>query len=216
MLIGGSQSKCVANWRLPVRKPERFPVQNCCTRSVNRSPEPLRRLGAPDRGAVRAGSSSCGPDVKHCLPRFALCCQAVQAVRAFVAMGGPGRDLENRKVLPGVADRRKEDGGLMAFVELALIFIYTFTLVIKSCDLSSLGARAYGNSAELVKAFCSAYGFGEDGTGVYLFFLVLGLGMIAVLLLIALVRFWTEGNYVPKIFLLTRTHSVSPSMIVWR
>ena len=54
---------------------------------------------------------------------------------------------------------------MMMMAELALILIYTCVLLIKSCDMSSVGT-AYRDEAERVaQAVCTTYGFGDDATG---------------------------------------------------
>ena len=49
--------------------------------------------------------------------------------------------------------------------------------------------------------------------GLYLFFLFFGLAMLGLILVIGSTRLWTEGR-LPKLLLLARAHSVSPSRIL--
>ena len=66
--------------------------------------------------------------------------------------------------------RRPEDGVLMTFVELALIFTYTCVLLLKTCNISPVA--------------CATFGFGESPRGLYLLFVLTGLVMLLLLLVI--------------------------------
>lgn len=97
--------------------------------------------------------------------------------------------------------RRREDGALMMTVELVLVLIYICVMLIKVCDLSP--------------TVCANYGFGDDATGLYVFFIFIAISMLSFQLLVIFLRLWTEGR-VPKILLLATAHSISPTMILRR
>ena len=50
-------------------------------------------------------------------------------------------------------------------------------------------------------------------SGVYLFFVFFGLSMLLLQIIIGLIKLWFTG-YVPKLLLVARSHSVSPSNII--
>ena len=89
----------------------------------------------------------------------------------------------------------------MVVIELALVLTYMCVLLIKSCDISG--------------EVCATYGFGDDSSGLYLFFVFFGLSMVLLQFVIAVVRLYVAG-YVPKILLVARAHSVSPWTITKR
>ncbi|KAL1527507.1 hypothetical protein AB1Y20_008897 [Prymnesium parvum] len=97
--------------------------------------------------------------------------------------------------------RRPEDGVLMTIVHLTLILVYLCVLVIKTCNASS--------------AACSSFGFGATADGVFTFFLLFGLAMVTFMLAVGAGNLWIE-SCVPKVILLARAHSVSPSTIMRR
>ena len=107
-----------------------------------------------------------------------------------------------------------DDGALMILSQVALILAYMCVLVIKSCDMSSVGT-AQRASKDVAKAICSTYGLGETPTDLYVLFIFFGLALLLVLLVVSLVRFWVEGH-VPAILLVARAHSMSPTKIVRR
>jgi len=111
--------------------------------------------------------------------------------------------------------RRTEDGALFALIDLALILIYLCVLLIKSCDMSSVGVGVLRDLEvdQLGKAVCDTYGFGDSPSGVYLFFVFFGLGMLFLQLLIMASNLWVAG-YVPKILLVAQSHSVPPSQVI--
>jgi len=96
---------------------------------------------------------------------------------------------------------RVEDGVLSGSVELALILVYVCVLLIKTCSLS--------------EEVCKTFGFGETASGIYVFFIFFGLGMILLQLVIGAFKLWLTGR-VPKIFLVAKAHSVSPLTIIRR
>jgi hypothetical protein len=92
--------------------------------------------------------------------------------------------------------RRTEDGALFALIDLALILIYLCVLLIKSCDMSSVGVGVLRDLEvdQLGKAVCDTYGFGDSPSGVYLFFVFFGLGMLFLQLLIMASNLWVAGK----------------------
>ena len=127
---------------------------------------------------------------------------------------------------------RAIDGVLMTAVELSLVLIYVCVLLIKTCYTST--------------DVCAAYGFGDNGSGAppttpglfqpraesedgfgmrraplpppkgaFEFFLFFGLSMILLQIIAGLMGLSVEA-YVPKILLVARAHSVSPSVIMQR
>jgi hypothetical protein len=54
---------------------------------------------------------------------------------------------------------------MMMLAELALILIYTCALLIKSCDMSSVGTAHRDEAKQVAAAICTTYGFGDDATG---------------------------------------------------
>ena len=52
----------------------------------------------------------------------------------------------------------------MTFVEIALILTYVCVLLIKSCDMSSVG-RLQRGAESFAKATCSTYGLGDTASG---------------------------------------------------
>ena len=92
--------------------------------------------------------------------------------------------------------RRPEDGALFALIDLALILIYLCVLLIKSCDMSSVGV-GYLRDLEMDRigrAVCDTYGFGNSPSGVYLFFIFFGLGMVFLQILIGASHLWVAGK----------------------
>ena len=109
--------------------------------------------------------------------------------------------------------RRAEDGAMMMLAEVSLILVYLCVLLIKSCDFSSV--RRTERDDELAKAVCKTYGFGETSSGVFQFFIFFGLSMVLLQFILGGSKLWIEG-YVPRIILMTRAHSISPSTIIKR
>jgi len=91
--------------------------------------------------------------------------------------------------------KRYEDGLLMVVAQLALIFLYTCVLLVKSCNFS--------------ENVCSSFGFGNSVDGLYLFLFIFAISMIGLMFLVGLAVLWMEG-YVPRFLLVARAHSVSP------
>ena len=57
-----------------------------------------------------------------------------------------------------------EDGSLMTFIQLGLIFLYVCVLVIKSCDLPA-GRTVTAEAEDVARTMCSTYGFGDSPEG---------------------------------------------------
>jgi len=110
--------------------------------------------------------------------------------------------------------KRADDGALMMFVELALIFVYMCVLLIKTCDMSSVGASAnLVDRDAAARAVCRTFGFGETADGLYGLFLVSGLTLLLLVLLSAITRVGIEG-VLPRMLLLTRAHSLSTTTLL--
>jgi len=97
--------------------------------------------------------------------------------------------------------QRTEDAALMASIELALVLTYVCILLIKACEISS--------------DVCRTFGFGDAASGVYVFFLFFGLSMLLLQVIVGALKLWFTGH-LPRIFLVAKAHSVSPSTIVRR
>jgi hypothetical protein len=122
--------------------------------------------------------------------------------------------------------------------EVTLICIYASVLLIKTCDLSSLGA-AYREKEEIAKEICKAYGFGEtsDGerkgllhnwsqvcianvplpslAGLFLFFVFCGISLLLFQAIVGFSRLWIEG-IMPSGLLVARAHAISPAVLLFR
>eukprot|EP00966_Prymnesium_polylepis_P282440 6526232-Prymnesium_polylepis.1 len=52
----------------------------------------------------------------------------------------------------------------MMMIELALILVYTCTLLIKTCDLSSIRST-HSDADNIARALCASYGLGDTASG---------------------------------------------------
>ena len=64
-------------------------------------------------------------------------------------------DSNHSNHAPYVYAARSEDAALLAFIDIALVLIYTCALLIKSCDMSSVSA-AFREVHLIKKKICSA------------------------------------------------------------
>jgi len=110
--------------------------------------------------------------------------------------------------------KRLDDAWVATMIELSLIGTYICVLLIKSCDLSSVSTDNR-HERDLARAVCRTYGFGDDSSGVYQFFLVFLTSMVGLQLLHGCLRIICAG-YMPKLFLVAAAHSVSPSTVLTR
>ena len=127
--------------------------------------------------------------------------------------------------------KRPEDGALMALIEISLILIYFAVMLIKACQLSKemCSTFGFGNDAQgelsrpgLLTVTCTIRAGAPIislhpslcFTGVYLFFIFFGLGMLLLMVLVTLVKLFVTG-YVPKILLVAEAHGVPLSSIVF-
>ena len=60
---------------------------------------------------------------------------------------------------------RREDGALMMFVELAMVFTYLCVLLIKVCDMSSVAYTKHKEADAASAAVCRTFGLGDDAKG---------------------------------------------------
>ena len=115
------------------------------------------RVGSTHRLGARAASYSCGPSCERRVPLDAPDGEAAPPVSQT-------RKRSTISYLPSTFLLRQpdstlcvsttvsaEDGALMGFIELALVFIYVCVLLIKTCYASP--------------SVCAMYGFGQSASG---------------------------------------------------
>ena len=97
--------------------------------------------------------------------------------------------------------KRVEDDWIAMMVHLALVLIFLAAMLLKACKTS--------------EELCSLFGFGSTGDGIFLFFVFFTISMLVLLIFIGISNLYLSAN-VPKIIMVARTHSISPTLVLKR